>query len=407
MDNDNPLLIEKDGCKSQFTRVPILQGGAFDEKWLQEKLFQDISLIKITNPVYDQIGIIPLCREFSMHDTIRNVFLDILAITETGRLILIECKLWRNPQARREVLAQIIEYATLLKSLSYSDFSARLKRYIDCGKNDPIIQQFRNHGLNPDEPLLIDRISNSLKKGDFQLIIAGDGIRADLSNLVKQSNFTGLLSDLALLEVGVYANERGDHLLIPSVPLKTETVTRTVLVNPEGTPVVIEEEDIVADTQTRSSNRMDESTKQKNRLFWDKFIETVEFDHPDQEKPRRGGNNWVKIIFPQPFNWITAYRTKDRIGIFCTVNLEDNAENARDFFEEYHEQLKNEIDESIRLEFETEKKGWGNGFSIAISKYLDTYDDSTINEQMNWLTKTMNGFVSSLRPLCRLYNENK
>lgn len=38
-----------------------------------------------------------------------------------------ECKLWRNPQARREVLAQILEYASLLRGWSYGDLTARLK----------------------------------------------------------------------------------------------------------------------------------------------------------------------------------------------------------------------------------------------------------------------------------------
>ena len=65
---------------------------------------------------------------FARRDT--KCFLDILAVTETGRLILVECKLWKNPQARREVLAQVIEYASLLQTLSYSDFVSRLKKYI-------------------------------------------------------------------------------------------------------------------------------------------------------------------------------------------------------------------------------------------------------------------------------------
>jgi hypothetical protein len=109
-----------------------------------------------------------------MHDTLRNVFLDILAVTETGRLVLVECKLWKNPQARREVLAQIIEYATLLQSLSYSDLVARLHRYMDASNGDPIINRFKSLGVEVDEGLLIDRISRSLRLGDFQMVIAGD-----------------------------------------------------------------------------------------------------------------------------------------------------------------------------------------------------------------------------------------
>ena len=45
----------------------------------------------------------------------------LLLITPDGNLVLVECKLWRNPQARREVLAQIIDYA---KDLIRLDFEA-------------------------------------------------------------------------------------------------------------------------------------------------------------------------------------------------------------------------------------------------------------------------------------------
>ena len=93
--------------------------------------FANIDLIQPTDAGYDRIQLVPLCRELNLNDGIRNLFLDILAITETGKLILIECKLWKNPQARREVLAQAFEYASLLQSLSYSDLSSKLRRHID------------------------------------------------------------------------------------------------------------------------------------------------------------------------------------------------------------------------------------------------------------------------------------
>ena len=168
----------------------------FDEKWLQNVIFNNIALIKPTNPIYDRIKIIPLCRELTLNDGIRNVFLDILAITETGRLVLIECKLWKNPQARREVLAQTLEYASL-QTLSYSDLVSKLKQHISSGTEDPIAFQLKDN-IDFHEELLIDRISQSLKE-NFHLIIAGDGIRTDLVNLVNSRVMTGMTADLSLL----------------------------------------------------------------------------------------------------------------------------------------------------------------------------------------------------------------
>ena len=111
MDSGGAKVFGSDGDLVNAFARQTLGAAGFDEKWLQEVLFHNIDLINVTDPTYDKVRIVPLCREFSLNDGFRNLFLDILAITETGRLILIECKLWKNPSARREVLAQIFEYA--------------------------------------------------------------------------------------------------------------------------------------------------------------------------------------------------------------------------------------------------------------------------------------------------------
>ena len=42
---------------------------------------------------------------------------DNLFITPEGHLVVVEVKLWRNPEARRKVVAQTLEYATALFKL--------------------------------------------------------------------------------------------------------------------------------------------------------------------------------------------------------------------------------------------------------------------------------------------------
>ena len=110
MSNVKNLLLSNDGQKKNvFQKIEIQSGSKFDEKWLQKVIYENIELLTVADSVFDKIKIIPLCREFSLNNSYRNIFLDILAITETGKLVLVECKLWKNPQARREVIAQIIE----------------------------------------------------------------------------------------------------------------------------------------------------------------------------------------------------------------------------------------------------------------------------------------------------------
>ena len=155
MNSNKVILLGEDGqSRHEFTKVGISSDSNFDEKWLQERIFEDISLLNVIDPSFEKIAIVPLCREFSLHDSVRNVFLDILAVTATGQLVLVECKLWKNPQARREVVAQIFEYASLLKSLSYGDLVAKLKRSTEAGDQDPILHQFKMNGVEFDEARL-------------------------------------------------------------------------------------------------------------------------------------------------------------------------------------------------------------------------------------------------------------
>ena len=46
-------------------------------------------------------------------------------VNPLGLLILAEHKLWRNPQARREVIGQILDYAKEFASWSYEELSGR------------------------------------------------------------------------------------------------------------------------------------------------------------------------------------------------------------------------------------------------------------------------------------------
>src|SRR4051812_45651001 len=111
----------------RLERAAFGAGGARDEKWLQALLFAHPEAVPIEAIDPGAGMIVPICRELAIPKDGATVFLDVLAVTPPGRLVLIECKLWRNPQARREVIAQILEYAALLRRWTYADLTARLK----------------------------------------------------------------------------------------------------------------------------------------------------------------------------------------------------------------------------------------------------------------------------------------
>ena len=49
-------------------------------------------------------------------------------VSPSGELTIVEAKLWRNPEARREVVGQIINYAAALSRMSYDDLNDAVRR---------------------------------------------------------------------------------------------------------------------------------------------------------------------------------------------------------------------------------------------------------------------------------------
>ena len=103
LDPDNQAGVET------LRRIPLgirVDDGGMDESSLRNLLFQfPLSLpIEAIDAAYSDP--VPICRELYTSAG----YVDALYINALGRLILAEFKLWRNPQARREVIGQILDY---------------------------------------------------------------------------------------------------------------------------------------------------------------------------------------------------------------------------------------------------------------------------------------------------------
>lgn len=102
-------------------------------------------------------------------------FADVLLISEHGRLILVECKLWRNPQARREVVVQILDYARELARYDYEDLQRAISDRVGRGGN-VLYELACEAGSEMTEAAFVDRVGRDLRAGRFLLLIVGDGI---------------------------------------------------------------------------------------------------------------------------------------------------------------------------------------------------------------------------------------
>jgi len=383
-----------------FQPVALAAGNGYNERWLQERIFELPALLPMTEMFAHGESFVPLCREFPLRYGSSSVFLDILGVSATGRLVLVECKLWRNPEARREVIAQLFEYASLLSEWTYSDLEARLKKARGLNGENPIFAAVKAVHPELNEGAFVDSVNRSLERGDFLCAIAGDGIRSDLQSLRRLlAAQGGVLSQLALVEIRTYRDATGRTLLVPSVPLHTEVVQREVLVRPDGAPLerTTPLDEVTSTHEPTAQPKAAHASRLQNRAFWDRFIEQVKFDHPDQTPPRHGGNNFVRLDLPGPVQGLVAYREQpSTAGLFVKFVGAEGREALQALIED-QAGLEQEIGQPIR--FKINEGHDAERAAGLLGVQFEAQGDGTARdvEQLAWLLRTCNALVNALR----------
>ena len=214
-----PTIITAEGAVQMLERLP-LQVRNVDEGWLQNRLHQCPEVLPIgeIDPSFGPL--IPVGREIGTAvGPIDNLY-----VSPQGLLTIVEAKLWRNPQARREVIGQILDYAKEISRWSYDDIDARAKE--KAGKS--LWELVREKG-DLDEPRFIDAVSRNMRSGAFLLLIVGDGIREEMESLARfiQEN-NQLRFTLALVELQLYKLQDG-LLVVPSIVARTTEITRAIV----------------------------------------------------------------------------------------------------------------------------------------------------------------------------------
>jgi len=143
------------------------------EAWIQELLFKYPGLIPIDEIEPAFRGLIPIARELRTS----HGLLDLFFLNAKGHITLIETKLWSNPEARRQVVAQIIDYATEISRWSYMELVSAIRNANDSKDSDPLTSAARAAaGEEFNEADFTDTVSRNLFGGKFLLLIVGDGI---------------------------------------------------------------------------------------------------------------------------------------------------------------------------------------------------------------------------------------
>ena len=298
------------------------------------------------------------------------------------------------------LIAQILEYAALLRHWSFGDLTAALKRKLSSVEPNPIFAAAKSRWPELEEAPFVDAVTRSLKLGDFQLIIAGDGIRSDTHAIAEHLNARGAgLAQLALLEIQLWQAASGNIVVVPMVPLRTEILQQRVLVDIGGMPLQLETPEIVSpsplDTMESVVDPERANRRSMNRAFWQRFIDQVQFDHADQLPPRHGGDNWVRIPLPEPLGWLTGFRstgTRAEVGLFLTFRDED----GQALFDEFHNDIaelraESGVDLIVRLKSSAP-------FYAELGVFRPGSDFAGDEQRLDWLCDAANRLVSPIRP---------
>ena len=106
----------------QLERIPLNEKH-FQENWLQKIIHKNPQILPIDDIESGFAPLISLGREISTSVG----YIDNLYISPNGYLTIVETKLWRNPEAKREVVGQIIDYAKELTNWNFTKLNDGVK----------------------------------------------------------------------------------------------------------------------------------------------------------------------------------------------------------------------------------------------------------------------------------------
>lgn len=197
-----------------------------DERHLQDVLANDVMVLPVKDIGYDS-QFVTIGKEVSL----KNGYLDLLAVSPQGHIVIIETKLDKNPEAKRTVVGQILGYAAYLWNRDYETVEAYFRDFLRQRKisfsgslADYVKEKIGDESFSEAE--FREGIEKRLQLGSFSLFIVVDRANQELKDIANYLNDrTGQEVDFYVIELDLIGND-DDQFLIPRLvnpPRKTIT----------------------------------------------------------------------------------------------------------------------------------------------------------------------------------------
>ena len=322
----NPVLVAADGSSFQLSKVPLSGEsslGLYSEDWLQNLLYKHPQALPIAEIDDSFSDLVPICRE--METPVGPI--DVLFVTRKWRPVIVEAKLWRNPEARRKVVGQILDYAKELARWNFENLDAAVRRVrrMDDGDAPKGLLEVMAIGSETSEAArFIDGVSQSLRRGDFLLLIVGDGIREGVGGIAEfLDGHASLHFTFGLVEMSIFRAPNDSLLVSPRVLAQSTILNRVVIDVRDGAVTVrTEEGGSTADDEEAVDPELI-AARERFRTFWQGFLRQLHLD--DRSQPMRQAATSQNQFFDMPKGtnaWVSAYvaQSSNGAGVYLSFS---------------------------------------------------------------------------------------
>ena len=391
-----PLIVIDEAGTRRLAPISM-QSDEYNEARIRDLIFAHPETIPVQEIDPSFGPLVPVCTELSLGPKCRA---DALFFNSLGMPTILECKLWHNPEARREVIGQILDYASKLKRWSYLDLHTAIKS--QKGGVDLIAHMRANGHADLDELAFVDNVTRHLTKGRILLLVLGDGIREGVESIgAYLQEASGLHFSFGLVEAKVYKLDEGRTLLQSRVIARTVNIVRKLV---DNGPIISGVEDELVGVRGDQAEVIMTDRDRWLLDFWTELLDELKLDLPDQQRAKPESR--PSIFFPMlPGRgdwglWITA-RIQTHLNIaevFLGYDL--RVQPAIEVMDEL-ELGRNELDlafAKIGLEISWTRKSDGKLYIAIAKRFPAIRDDQYRAAEIAWFSRTINAFVNVLSP---------
>lgn len=223
-------LIDEDPTATHPTVTPVARllesHKEFNEAWVRDLLYKNPQLLPVQQLKPDAREFLPIAVEVPFPDVGKA---DLVGVTTGGYPVIVETKLWRNPDARRKVMAQLIDYIKEMAKQDYEWFEKLWREHHPKSANPNLFKAASDAStIELDETEFADRIGHACQVGDVLGFIVGDGIKHGLLKLVSYlaKHSSHLRYSMTLLELRCHKLPTGSLAVIPNIVQEVSPVER-------------------------------------------------------------------------------------------------------------------------------------------------------------------------------------